>query len=180
RSPKCFREEFLPPPVALVDFFNLFLAQAEVVAQLVNQRLANTDNQVVFALAGVLDGALVESDAIGQRVSVGPAAFGERRALVQPEQRVGRLDLHLFEQRVGRLVLDDDREVRDGPPELRRDARDGVLDAGLELLPRHERAFRPAAALRAGFEGVPAGFGADGFTDFEREDAGTADGPSAR
>ena len=47
----------------------------------------------------------------GSDVAVVPAALGERRALVEAEQRVGRLDLHLVEQVGRRLVLDDDRDV---------------------------------------------------------------------
>ena len=46
----------------------------------------------------VLDRPLEDRDAIGQRVAVGPAALGQRRALIEAEERVRRLDLHLVEQ----------------------------------------------------------------------------------
>ena len=49
---------------------------------------------------------LEQRDAIGQLVAVAPAALVERRALVQAEQDVVVVHLHLVEQLVRRLVLD--------------------------------------------------------------------------
>ena len=61
-------------------------------ADLVNQRLADRDDDVVLVVARVLDRALKERDLVGQRVAVRPLALGERRAFVEAEQRIGRLD----------------------------------------------------------------------------------------
>src|SRR2546427_2161386 len=102
-----------------------------------NQRLADGDDQVVLAVRFTLEGALEEQDTVGQRVAVVPAAFGKRRALVQSEQRIGRLDVHLFEQLVRRFVLDDDREVGHGVAKAPRNRRERVSDETLELCAPH-------------------------------------------
>ena len=94
---------------ALRSSIDLLFAHPEVVAELVDQRFADRDDDLVFvAVAVLLDRALEQRDAVGQLVAVIPAPLGERRALVEAEQRVRRLDLHLVEQLVRRLVLDDD------------------------------------------------------------------------
>ena len=82
----------------LFDLFDFFLGQPEVVADLVDQRLADRHDDVVFVLARVLDRALKQRDLVRQRVAVRPLPLGERRALVQAEQRVRRLDADLVEQ----------------------------------------------------------------------------------
>ena len=55
--------------------------------------IATTRSSSVFRLA--LERPLKQQDAIGQRVAVVPPPLGQRRALVEAEQGVGRLDLHL-------------------------------------------------------------------------------------
>ena len=65
---------------------------------LVNQRFADDRADLVFiAVAVVLDRPLKDGDDVGQAVTVSGTALGQRRALVESEQRVGRLDLHLLE-----------------------------------------------------------------------------------
>ena len=97
------------------------------------------DDQVVLVLGFALVRALEEQDAVGQRVAVLPAALGQRRPLVQAEERVGRLDLHLVEQIVGRLVLDDDGDVGHGVAKPARDGGERLGDVPLERLPGHRR-----------------------------------------
>ena len=50
-----------------------------------------------------------------------PNRAGEWRALVQPEERVGRFDVHLGEQCGDGSVFDDDHDVLQPAPELARD-----------------------------------------------------------
>jgi hypothetical protein len=92
------RAERLAAPVALFDLLDLFLAEAEVVADLVDERLADDGAHVVLVLAVLLDRALEDGDAVGQPVAVGPLALGQRRALVEAVERIGRLDLHRLER----------------------------------------------------------------------------------
>ena len=146
------RRPVLRPPVALFDVFEFLFGQAEVVADLVDERFADRHDDVVLALAGVLDGALVQDDAIGQRVAVVPRALGERRALVQAEERVGRLDLHLVQQFVGRLVFDDHGDVPQFVAEPRRNRANRLGHQLFEARARHRR--RRAAGFFAG--AVPA------------------------
>ncbi len=55
----CLIVDRLSAPVALLDLHDLFFAQAEVVAQLVNQRLADRDDDLVLVAVGVfLDRAI--------------------------------------------------------------------------------------------------------------------------
>ena len=89
--------ERFPAPVFVFDLFDLFLAQAEVVPELVDHRLGDADDDVLVVFAGFFDRLLVDRDAVGERVAVRPRAFRQRRALVQPEERVVRFDLELFE-----------------------------------------------------------------------------------
>ena len=57
----------LAAPVSLLDFLDLLFAHAEVVAELVDQRLADGDDDVVLVAVAVLfDRPLEERDAIGQ------------------------------------------------------------------------------------------------------------------
>src|SRR2546422_574226 len=111
----------LASPVVLFDLLDLFLAQTEVVADLVNQRLADADDEIVVVFCLALVGTLKDQHAIRQRVAVTRRALGQRRALIEPEQRVGRLDLHLVEQLRGRFVLYNDGDVLHGVAEVSRD-----------------------------------------------------------
>ena len=122
----------LPAPVLLLDLLDLFFAHAEVVADLVNQRLADRHDQIVLVLGFALVRALKEQDAVGQRIAVVPAAFGQRRALVQAEQRVGRLDLHLVEQLAPTVRLRRRWRCSHGVAEAARDAGERLSDAALE------------------------------------------------
>src|SRR5439155_10037307 len=98
-------------PVLLFDFFDLFLAHPEVVADLVNECFADGHHEVVVIVRVALERSLEEQNAIRQAVAVIPAPFGQRRAGIEPEQRARRFDLHLAQQVARRLVFDDDREV---------------------------------------------------------------------
>ena len=74
--PRCDRPRVLAVtdvvPVLLLDLFDLLLAQPEVVADLVDERLADRHDEVVFVLGVALVRTLEEQDAIGQRVAVVP------------------------------------------------------------------------------------------------------------
>src|ERR1051325_2599599 len=82
----------LAAPVALLDLLDLFLAEAEVVADLVNQRLADDGAHLVLVVAVLFDRLLENGDAVRQVVAVGPLTLGQRRAFVQAVERIGRLD----------------------------------------------------------------------------------------
>ena len=70
----------LAAPILLLDRFDLFLGQPEVVPDLADQRLANGHDGIVFVVARVFDRALEERDLVGQRVAVRPLPLGERNA----------------------------------------------------------------------------------------------------
>src|SRR5690606_34378156 len=96
-------------PVAFLDLLDFLFGQAEVVADFVDERLADGHDRIVVVLARILDRALEKGDLVGQGVAVRPLSFGERDALVEAEQRVRRLDVDRRQLCVGRLVFDDDR-----------------------------------------------------------------------
>ena len=121
------------PPVPLFDFLDLFLTEAEVVPDLVDQRLANHGANLVVVFAVFLDRPLKKRDAIGQDVAERPCAFGERGALIEAVQRIGRLDIHFLEQLRTRFGLDDEREVLHLATETFRDEAKRLHDEALEL-----------------------------------------------
>src|SRR5262249_7316151 len=122
----------LRAPVALFDFLNLLLTEPEVMPDLVNQRLADHGTHFVVVLAVLLDRPLINRDAVRQRVAPAPRTLRQRRALIQPVKRVGRLDLHFREELRARLLLDDEREVLDLAAEAARDEPDGFSDESFE------------------------------------------------
>src|SRR5438132_8550013 len=79
-------------PVALLDLFDLLLAEPEVVPDLVNERFRDAVAHIVFGLAVFFDDVPEQRDAIRQRVAVAPRPLRQRRALIQAVQRVGWLD----------------------------------------------------------------------------------------
>src|SRR5688572_16307619 len=136
------RPQRLPSPVALLDLLDLLLAHPEIVTDFVNQSLADHRADLVLVLAVLLDRTLVERDAIRQGVSECPGTLRERRALIQAVKRIGRLDLHFFEQRRGRFVLDDQREVLHLPAEPLWNERDRFDHQLLKTLAGHRRGGR--------------------------------------
>ena len=68
----------------------------------------HVDTNLVGVFTILLDRPLKDGDAVWQRVAEGPCALGERRPLVEPVQRVGRLDVHFTQQLRARLGLDDE------------------------------------------------------------------------
>ena len=82
----------------------------------------------------LLDGSLEERDAVGQGIAVPPAAFGQRRALVETVERIRRLDLQLGEQLRDRLVFEHDRDVLHRLAKARRDVVERLLDEAVEFL----------------------------------------------
>src|SRR5262245_55012539 len=88
----------LAAPVTLLDLLDLFFAQTEVMAHFVNQRFSDDGAHVSVVVAVLLDRLLKNRDAVRKGVAVGPRPLWQRRPLIQAVQRVGRLDLHLFEQ----------------------------------------------------------------------------------
>src|SRR6185503_7029154 len=127
----------LAAPVALLDFLDLLLAEAEVVTDLVNQRFADDHPHVVIVVAVLFDRLLEERHAVGQGVAPSRRALGERRSLVEAVERVWRIDFHLLQQIRARLVLDDDGDVLHLAAEALRDERDRVSDELLELFAGH-------------------------------------------
>src|SRR5206468_7351467 len=87
-SRKCWPKRFLAwcvvvfatlaPPVPLLDSFDLFLAQSEIVADLVDQGFGDGRHQVVFVRGLALVRALKQQDAIGQGIAESPRALGQR------------------------------------------------------------------------------------------------------
>ena len=61
-------------PVSFLDLLDFLFAQPEVVADLVDERLADGDDEIVVVFGGSFERSLEEEDAIGQRVAVVPAA----------------------------------------------------------------------------------------------------------
>src|SRR5262249_16422787 len=68
-----------------------------------------------------------------------PAPLRERRALIETEQRVRRLDLHFVEEFTRRLVLDDDRQVLHRLAESLRNRAESLLHETFELVALHAR-----------------------------------------
>ena len=79
----------------------------------------------------------VDRDAIGQRIAVAPAALGQRRALIEAEQRVAGLHLDLLENVRRRLVFDDDGDVLHLGAKAPRDVAQGLFDETGEVLAGH-------------------------------------------
>src|SRR6266480_3871570 len=136
-------------PVALLDFLDLLLAEAEVVPDLVDQRLRNAVAHVVFGLAVFFDDALEQRDAVRQGVAIAPRPFRQRRSLIQAVEGVGRLDLHLLEQFLARLVLDHYGDVLHLAAEARRNEFNRFSDELFELLARHVLSRRRACNTRS-------------------------------
>src|SRR4029453_3283389 len=140
----------LAAPVLLFDLLDLVFAEAEVVADLVNQRLADAHDKILFVVCLAFVRTLKDQHAIGKHVAVARAALGQRCALIESEQRVRRLDLHLLEEVWGRLVLDNDGDVLHGVAELPRNGRKRFGNVALEDSACH-RGRRPALfAVRRG------------------------------
>src|SRR5262245_50093321 len=139
--------ERFTPPVALFDLFDLLLAHPEVVADLVNERLPDNGTDFVFVLAVLFNGLLEERDAIGKLIAVLPRALGQRRALIQAIQRVGRFNLHLIEQLGARRVFDDERKVFDLATETLGDEGNCLNEQTFELGASHDSSLRPSSAL---------------------------------
>ena len=76
--------------------------------------------------------------------------------MIQPEQRVARLDFELGQERRGRLVLDDHRDVLHLAAEPARDVAQRILHQPLERLAGHlVLRFRAGPAAVAGFFFAP-------------------------
>src|SRR4249920_1279301 len=129
--------EGVPAPIPVFDLFDLLLTQAEVVANLMDQRFADDGAHLVLILTILFDRLPEESNPIGERVSVTPGTFWERRPLIEPVQRVGRLDFHLAEKLRARLVFDDERQVPHLAAETLGDERDRLNDESSEPFARH-------------------------------------------
>src|SRR3954464_3333821 len=139
-------------PILLFDLFDLIFVHAEVVAELVNHRLGDTAANLLVIGTRLLDRLLINGNAIRERVAIAPAAFGQRRALIEPKEGIGRLDLHLLEDLRRRRVLDNDGDVSHLGPEPPRNLLEGLFDQSLKSLPGddHCLSLRPLAARRRG------------------------------
>ena len=91
----------------------------------------------------------------GRRVAVVPAPLGQRRALVEAEQRVGRLDLHLARAARGDGSSSTTMAMFCIASRKRRGIeRERVSDEAFERVARHVRPRRLSPRLRAGFRRV--------------------------
>src|SRR5688572_9367528 len=130
--------ERIAAPVALLNLLDFLFAHPEVVTDLVNERLADDGAHLVLVTVAVLlDRLLEDGDAIGKAVAERPGTLRQRHTLIEPKQRVRRLDLHLGEQLWRRRVLDDEGEILHLPAEALRDEHHRFLHQSLELLTRH-------------------------------------------
>ena len=139
----------LSAPVALLDRLNLRFAQPEIMAKLVNDGLGDRPNDLIFIFTFALDRPLEDRNPIGQTIPVAELTFRERRPLIEPEKRVIRVDLQIFQQVGRRLVLDDNGEVLHADAKAPGNALDGLLDEYFEALACHRRtaAFAARAEL---------------------------------
>src|SRR3954469_20341373 len=101
----------LAAPELLLDLFDLVLAQPEVVAELVDDGLRDAVSDLVVIAARFFGRLLVDRNAVRQVVAERPGSLGQRRAVVETEERVAVLDLHLCQQLRRRFVFDDYRDV---------------------------------------------------------------------
>src|SRR5665213_868578 len=124
-------------PIVFFNVHDLRLTHAEVVADLMNERLADLGDHSALAARFALDRPLKQQDAIGQRVAVIPTACRKRRALVEAEERAVRSDAHGAEQPLARLVFDDDGAVGHGVAERLRNRCERVSDEAFELFALH-------------------------------------------
>ena len=79
--------ERVTPPVPLLDLLDFLFAEPEVVADFVNEGLADGSANLVLGFVVCFDGTLEQRDAIGERIAVLPGAFRQRNSLVQTVER---------------------------------------------------------------------------------------------
>src|SRR3954471_20246874 len=127
----------LAAPELLLDLFDLVLAQPEVVAELVDDRLRDAVANLVVIAARFFGGLLVDRNAVRQIVAERPRPLGQRRAVVETEQRVAVVDLHLREQFRRRFVFDDYRDVAHFLAKAPRNFLQRVFDESFKPLSRH-------------------------------------------
>src|ERR1043166_488936 len=133
-------------PVLLFDLFDLLLAHAEVMADLVNECFGDRHDEIVFVVGFPFVRALEEQDAIGQAIAVVPAALGKRRTGIQPKQRARRTNAHLAQQFARGLVFDDDRDVLHRVAKAARNRGERVSDEAFELFALHLCSRRPCSS----------------------------------
>lgn len=127
----------LPFPISFLNLLYLLLAQPKVVAELMNERLSDRDLHVLFTFRVSLDWALEQHDLIGQCVAVIPTPLRQRGSLVEAEERIRWLDVHLVEKLGRRFVFNDDRDVVQRGPESPWNGRERVADQFLEAGASH-------------------------------------------
>ena len=115
-------------PVVILDRLDLLLAQAKVVADLVDERLRDGDDEILAIFGFPLVRALKKQNPVGQRVAVVRTALCQRRALVQPEKGIGRFDIHLAQEIGLGFVLHHDGDVTHRIAEAERDVAQGFSD----------------------------------------------------
>src|SRR5438045_624214 len=98
-------------PVVLLELLEPVVVEAEVMADLVDDGVADQLLHLFAAVAVLLDGTLVDRDGVREDAAIEGVATGEVGAPVETVEGVGRLDLHLGERVVVGPVLDDDRHV---------------------------------------------------------------------
>src|SRR5882757_334956 len=101
------------------DRLHVIVAQAEMMADLVDQHVAHDVRQVFARFAPVVeDRTAVEEDAVDVVGDMARAALHHRHALIETEQVERRVELHLLLDLVGWEVVDLDADVADMPTEL--------------------------------------------------------------
>src|SRR5882757_905100 len=117
------------------DRFHVVVAQAEMMADLVDQHVAHDVRQVLARFTPVVeDRTAIEEDAVDVVGDVARAALHHRHALIKSQQVERRVELHLLLDLVGREVVDLDADVADMPAELLGDRGQRLGGDGLEIV----------------------------------------------
>src|SRR4029453_6174763 len=123
--------------LALLDTFHRVVVEAEVVADLVDNRVEDEFGHLVVVVAVLLDRPLIDVNRIGKDIAVRGIAPGQIGTAVETVEGIGRLDAELLERLVIRPVLDHHGDVGDPVLELAGQPAQGPFDEGLELRVRH-------------------------------------------
>src|SRR5882724_1652547 len=145
--------EEAPAPAHLglgaLDVLHGLVVEAEVVAELVDDRVADQLRHLGLVRTVLFDRPLVDRDRVGQDVAVAGITAREVDAAVQAVQRVGRVDADVGQGLVVGPVLDDHRDVLDLVLEPPGQSTQRLLHERFELATRHDRRTGPPAGTTA-------------------------------
>ncbi len=121
--------------LAEAELIEAVVVDAEVVAQLVNDGLADLFADLVVAPADGLDGLLVDRDLVGEDEVVVLAALREGDAVVEAEERAAGAYPSIAPVTGGGAPFDDDFDVLDAVEEVTGKGSDGFADKTAEAGP---------------------------------------------